>query len=248
VAAAIAALSSVPAGVVSPYAGSSAPTGWLLCDGAAISRSTYATLFTAISTTFGAGDGSTTFNVPDMRGRMAQGAGAQLVTEDVTAANVSTGAETFTVASNTEKWITGMKVQVSTTTTLPAGLSASTTYYIIRVSSTLIQFATTLGNAISSPATAINLTTQGTGTHTVSTSVPATSRSLGAQGGYDTHAVTVLEMPAHTHLLKNGTSGSSDGMANIAAGSDDTPTASSGGSDAHNNMSPFTVLNHIIKT
>lgn len=52
-----------------------APSGWLPCDGAAISRSTYAALFTAIGTAYGAGDGSTTFNVPDLRGRFPVGLG-----------------------------------------------------------------------------------------------------------------------------------------------------------------------------
>jgi microcystin-dependent protein len=64
---------SFPAGVMAPYAGSSAPTGWLLCYGQAISRTTYADLFTAISTAYGVGDGSTTFNLPDLRGRTAVG-------------------------------------------------------------------------------------------------------------------------------------------------------------------------------
>lgn len=52
-----------------------APAGWLLCDGSAVSRTEYATLFAAIGTTWGAGDGSTTFNLPDLRGRAAIGAG-----------------------------------------------------------------------------------------------------------------------------------------------------------------------------
>jgi microcystin-dependent protein len=56
-------------GVVLPYAGASAPTGFLLCDGAAVSRTTYARLFTVIGTAFGVGDGTTTFNIPDMKGR-----------------------------------------------------------------------------------------------------------------------------------------------------------------------------------
>lgn len=75
---AIAALAAtgVPSGTVTDYAGTTAPTGWLLCDGSAVSRSTYSALFTAISTTYGAGDGSTTFNVPDVRGRVSVGAGA----------------------------------------------------------------------------------------------------------------------------------------------------------------------------
>jgi len=64
---------TIPAGSVMPYAGSTAPSGWLLSYGQAISRSTYATLFAAIGTTYGVGDGSTTFNVPDLRGRLVAG-------------------------------------------------------------------------------------------------------------------------------------------------------------------------------
>lgn len=64
-----------PAGTISMYGGSSVPTGWLECDGSAVSRATYADLFTAISTTWGAGDGSTTFNLPDLRGRAPIGVG-----------------------------------------------------------------------------------------------------------------------------------------------------------------------------
>lgn len=62
-----------PPGVVLPFAGSAAPAGWLLCDGSAVSRTTYALLFAAIGTTFGVGDGSTTFNLPDGRGRVMAG-------------------------------------------------------------------------------------------------------------------------------------------------------------------------------
>lgn len=62
-----------PAGEITAYGGTAAPTGWLLCDGSAVSRTTYADLFTAISTTYGTGDGSTTFNIPDIRGRVIAG-------------------------------------------------------------------------------------------------------------------------------------------------------------------------------
>lgn len=60
-------------GMVVPYAGLEAkvPSGWLFCNGQAVSRTTYSALFGVISTTYGAGDGSTTFNLPDLRGRMA---------------------------------------------------------------------------------------------------------------------------------------------------------------------------------
>lgn len=63
----------VPAGVYLPFGGATAPTGWLSCDGSAVSRTVYSALFTAIGTTYGAGDGSTTFNLPSMVDRVAVG-------------------------------------------------------------------------------------------------------------------------------------------------------------------------------
>lgn len=66
---------AVPAGVVVPFAGAVAPNGWLPCDGAVIGRIEYADLFAVIGVTHGAGDGATTFALPDLRGRAAIGAG-----------------------------------------------------------------------------------------------------------------------------------------------------------------------------
>ena len=66
----------MPVGCVIPFAGAAAPTGSLLCQGQAISRTTYAQLFSVIGTTYGSGDGKTTFNLPDMRGRVAVGSDA----------------------------------------------------------------------------------------------------------------------------------------------------------------------------
>jgi len=63
---------TVPSGSVMTFAMNTAPTGWLKANGAAVSRTTYAALFSAIGTTFGVGDGSTTFNLPDMRGRFTR--------------------------------------------------------------------------------------------------------------------------------------------------------------------------------
>jgi microcystin-dependent protein len=65
----------VPAGVMMAFAGSIAniPAGWALCDGAAINRTTHAGLFASIGTSWGAGDGSTTFNLPDLRGMFLRG-------------------------------------------------------------------------------------------------------------------------------------------------------------------------------
>ena len=63
----------MPAGAIAAYAGSKAPEGWLLCDGSNVSRKSYPLLFAAIGTAYGAGDGSTTFGLPDLRGRVPMG-------------------------------------------------------------------------------------------------------------------------------------------------------------------------------
>ncbi len=60
-------------GEIIAYGGGAAPAGWLMCDGSAVGRSAYATLFGVLGTSYGAGDGSTTFNLPDLRGRVAAG-------------------------------------------------------------------------------------------------------------------------------------------------------------------------------
>lgn len=62
-----------PVGSVLDYAGATAPTGWLLCYGQAVSRTTYAALFAVTGTTYGVGNGTTTFNIPDARGRVVAG-------------------------------------------------------------------------------------------------------------------------------------------------------------------------------
>lgn len=65
----------IPPGTIVMTGRNTAPTGWLICNGSAVDRTQYAELFAAISTAFGAGNGTTTFNVPDMRGRVAAGVG-----------------------------------------------------------------------------------------------------------------------------------------------------------------------------
>lgn len=84
-----------PTGVLQDFAGNNAPDGWLLCDGSEVSRTEYAALFAVIGTTYGVGDGSTTFNLPDERGMFRRGldnmgtaAGAAGVDVDGTARTV----------------------------------------------------------------------------------------------------------------------------------------------------------------
>ena len=64
---------NTPVGSISLFAGTTAPNGWLICDGSAVSRTTYANLFSVIGTTYGTGDGSTTFNIPNLKGKVPVG-------------------------------------------------------------------------------------------------------------------------------------------------------------------------------
>jgi|TARA_A100001391_G_C5044528_1_gene271775 microcystin-dependent protein len=94
-------------GTIKPWGKATAPAGYLLCDGSAVSRTTYADLFAVISTTYGAGDSSTTFNVPDLQGKFPQGksgttnlattGGANTVTVSVTNNQAATNATNQTV-------------------------------------------------------------------------------------------------------------------------------------------------------
>lgn len=84
-------VNGLPPGIVQMWAGSSEPNGWLFCSGQAVSRTTYAALFNEIGTTFGNGDGSTTFNVPDLRDRSPLGENTMGASDANRVTNTSTG-------------------------------------------------------------------------------------------------------------------------------------------------------------
>ena len=115
-----------PPGVVLPFAGSAAPSSWLLCDGSAVSRTTYADLFAAISTTYGTGDGSTTFNLPDMTGRIPAG-------KEATATRLTSGVGG--VDGGTLGAVGGAQSHTLTAAQLPAHahpLNGGNSYYLMR--------------------------------------------------------------------------------------------------------------------
>ena len=82
-------------GIILPFGGTDAPSGWLLCNGAAVSRTTYADLFAIISDRYGIGDGSTTFNVPDFSDKFPRG----VIVTPGTGAGADTHAQTLSGAS-----------------------------------------------------------------------------------------------------------------------------------------------------
>ena len=95
--------SAVPVGTIVMWAGNSSnvPTGWALCDGSAISRTTYEDLYALQGNVFGGGDGSTTFNLPDMRDRFVVGAGTSYSSNSKGGVNSNNIAHTHTVNAHT---------------------------------------------------------------------------------------------------------------------------------------------------
>lgn len=96
-------LATIKSGMLMDFAGTVAPSGWLLCDGAAVSRTTYADLFAAIGTTWGVGNGSTTFNLPNLSRRVTVGSGGTATSPVFTGTTVgSTGGEEVHVQTEAE--------------------------------------------------------------------------------------------------------------------------------------------------
>lgn len=234
----------LPPGVIWDYAGSSAPSGWVLCNGVAISRSSFSGLFTAIGTVYGVGDGSTTFNVPDFRGRMAVGAGKADYTFTILPAGVNTGTNKITVTAN-DVLRSGTPLLYTTTGTAIGGLVSSTVYYAAFVlgAPTQMGLCTTLAQA-QNGTPIITLSSQGTGIHTFSVNNYVT-KTLGAVGGEESHAMTIDELLAHSHTGAAQTGATASAGAAVLSSAN---TGSTGGNNPFNLLSPYTVINKIIKT
>ena len=120
----------VPVGSILPYAGATAPTNYLLCYGQAVSRATYSVLFSILSTTYGVGDGSTTFNLPDLRGRVI----AALDNLGGSSANVVTDTDADTLGGTDGEedhvlTVDEMPSHTHTTSTSSEGSSGGGIYY-----------------------------------------------------------------------------------------------------------------------
>jgi microcystin-dependent protein len=219
-------------GTVLDFAGAVAPAGWLLCDGSSVSRTTYANLFAVIGVTHGSGDGSTTFSLPDGRGRVAAGkdnmggtsAGRLVVNLNGT---TTAGSAVVTGLSSTANLAVGMGV-------FGATMPGSAVIASID-SATQVTLNTGVG------------VTAGTATALRFGMMDATA--LGATGGTQAHKLVASQMPAHTHQYGAVTN---TGASGIAGGTGYTTpltaSGSTGGDQAHPNVQPTLILNKIIKT
>ena len=89
----------VPIGCVQAYAGNTLPNGWLLCDGSAVSRTTYAKLFSVIGTTYGSGNGSTTFNLPNLVDKFVEGSATAGTVKSAGLPNITGGFRAYSYST-----------------------------------------------------------------------------------------------------------------------------------------------------
>ncbi len=223
-----------PTGVVNAFAGSAAPTGWLLCDGTAVSRATYAALFTLIGTAYGAGDGTTTFNLPNLKGRVPAGRDAAQTEFDVLG---ETG---------------GAKTHALSIAELASHQHNITAY------SHAVNQSNALGNHSHSFSGTVD--PNGSHSHTAIADVISSAVSHGHQRvsffmagsnqAGSTASPSVDAGGSHQHTFSGGTSNAD--LAHGHSVSVDPHAAklsdATGSGTAHNNLQPYLVVNYIIKT
>lgn len=203
-------------GVVFAFAGPSCPSGSLVANGAAVSRTAYPELFEATGRgqLHGAGDGSTTFNLPDLRGQFVRGT-MGFTTKTFAAADVNAATDTIVLQGQGEAGKhnlnrSGFPIRFATvgSATLPGGLAAGTTYWAIYVSPRAFKVATSEPNAIN--GVAVDITSAGSGVVMAWADPEPGARTRGAPGASYGDAVGSVETDAfqgHFHKLFNGNYG-----------------------------------------
>jgi len=147
--------SAHPIGMIGAFAAPTPPTGWLACDGSAVSRTTYSSLFSVIGTTWGVGDGSTTFNLPDLQGAFLRGTGSH-DSETMADTNAYTGPAVGSFEDDQMQghWHT---MTISSPATVPSSVGVNTTS-----PSTSVVAAQTTSASDRSPGTYVSDGTNGT--------------------------------------------------------------------------------------
>lgn len=275
----------VPTGTIMPFAGLTAPTGYKFCDGASLNTFTNKDLHAVISNKFGgtaynAGvtdqDGvSTTFKLPDLRGRVIAGHNKMDSADNDLAGSSSglllTSNRDRTVTKNTFSSATSIVVDAHPTEAPLVGdvlVGSGTQGTISNVSvadidTTVYSAGTGSGsNAVTESTvvstelkrytltlTSSDLTEEST--YTLRTVVGVDGNTFGSTGGDDVHTLGLSEMPSHSHdTLRSNSFSASGGAANhpYKAPLVERPTTAEGGSLAHNIVQPTMILNYMIKT
>jgi microcystin-dependent protein len=196
----------VPVASIIMYGANTAPSGWLVCDGTAVSRSTYSGLFAVVSNVFGIGDNSTTFNLPDFRGRSPHGVDAS---QSITIGGTSAGKINISYQNSSGTGTTG----TGTTGTSTTGTSATA------ITATTSNASTTVASATSTGTTA-----GGSG------SIPAATYSTGSGTG----TIPAATYSTGTGTTAGGTTaGGTSGTGTTAGGTTGTGTTGSGGPTTH---------------
>lgn len=264
-----------PTGSISVYAASVAPNGWLLCDGSEVSRATYADLFALIGTTYGVGNGTSTFNLPNLKGRVPVGRDAAQVEFDVLAETGGAKTHTLTTAEiashshTADGDLTAASALTTHSHTADGDLTAASAGGHDHSTTTESNGSHNhTGTVDSGGFHQHGVDTRNT-TSTTHTHQSGTRISVGASAanetdttrytnydGTHTHTFTSASNGGHSHAVTVGSGGThghditgSTSATNLAHTHDVTgSTSNTGGGGAHNNLQPYLVLNYIIKT
>ncbi len=229
------------------WAGATSPFGWLLCDGAAISRTTYSRIFSVIGTTYGIGDGLTTFNIPDFRSRSAigTGQGAGLSNRVLGATG---GAETHVLSSaempSHAHSITDPGHTHTATVTDPGHTHTAN---VTDPGHTHNNYLTDDGHTHTQETT--NDDYNNSGTNPPGFSADSAGTKVWENISTSMTGVTITNVSNTTGIsVTNTPSTTGTTITNASAFTGIIATNSTGGGDPHNNMHPFLSVNFIIKT
>lgn len=227
-----------PAGTITAYGGSAAPSGWLLCDGSNVSRTTYADLFAILGTSYGSGDGTTTFGLPNLKGRVPVG-------RDSTQTEFDTLGETG-----------GAKTHTLTTSEMPSHNHTTSSRSWTQSSGSATISDTGHAHTGTTDATDVNhkhpttvkQKSDAAMTHNGSTTFAAGGSNATGEVTIETGNSYQVAALNHTHSFT--TAGAFTGVtvsSVTVAGTFTLTVDNTGGGGAHNNLQPYIVVNYIVK-
>ena len=255
-------VAGVPTGTITMFGGGTAPAGWLNCDGGAVSRTTYADLFASVGTAYGAGDGSTTFNLPDLRLKFPRGVGSGVAlgssggsaqhqhnvggahthTITLTSGNHAHNHDSGNYSGNTSE-VEDHRHSTNTNATQASIFTGTATSAVGQLTTTNVA-ANNHGHTVNS--------TTGTTSHNHGFSGPTVTTSVNVSNHY--HALT-----AHNHTISEGLNGKHSHNSNVSGNSggasstthEHTATAVEHTQDVTsgngNNVPEYVAVNYIIK-